>query len=95
MIKTPARQNWIENKNFVLVPEEDQNFWKVRILTGDFIETVFQYGTVKFDQNNHTVSFTYEVVYTPDPSFDLQTAEFKKVASDILHSLLIGLMDDK
>ena len=39
-----------ENKDYELIPSpNDSHSWHIRILTGDFVETVIQYGTVSFD----------------------------------------------
>lgn len=93
MVKTPTTEKYIENRDYELIPGE-QNFWKVRILTGDFIETVFQYNTVSFNERDMTVSFTYHVWYSPDDDFDQDDAEFQKVASGILHSIMLRLLDE-
>lgn len=94
MIKTPATANWVENKNYELIPD-DNNMWKVRILTGDFIETVFSYGTVKFDEPHLIVSFDYKIVYSPDDDIEYKKQDFDVVAGQILHSIMLKLLDDE
>jgi hypothetical protein len=93
MVKTPATEQWVQNVNYELIPGED-NFWKVRVLTGPFIETVFQFGAVGFNELDFTVKFDYNIWYTPHPDLKAGDDEFEKVAANILHSLLIGLLDE-
>lgn len=93
MTKTAATEQWKQNIDYELVPGEN-NDWKVRILKGDFIETVFHYGKVNFTDDDSMIHFDYTVDYTPDPDVQSTNAELQKVASNILHSLLIGMIDD-
>lgn len=94
MVKTPVTEQWVQNRDYELIPG-DNNFWKVRLLTGDFIETVYQYGEVKFDERQMTISFTYEVLYTPDQSVTADDPELQKIASNVLHSLMVGLLGEE
>ena len=41
-----------ENKDYELIPDEGDS-WQVRILTGDFIETVVQFNTISFNDSNN------------------------------------------
>ena len=40
-----------ENVDYELIPSDDpeDDAWSVRILKGDFVETVFQYGAIKLN----------------------------------------------
>ena len=93
MIKTPYTEQWKENQQYQLVPA-DNNYWKVRILEGDFVETVFSFGSVSFDEKNLMVKFDYDVVYSPDSELKSDNPELQKVAGKILHSILVGTLDD-
>lgn len=93
MTKTPMTEAWKENVNYELIPG-DENFWKVRIKEGDFVETVFSFGSVAFDEKSMMVKFDFTVEYTPDPDLELDDPELCKAVSGILHSILVGLVDD-
>jgi hypothetical protein len=93
MTKTPVTEQWKQNVDYELIPGEN-NHWKVRILKGDFIETVFHYGDVNFTDNDLMIKFEFTLDYSPDPELQSENAELQKVASNILHSLLIGMIDD-
>lgn len=92
MTKTPATENWKQNVDYELIPA-DNNDWKVRILKGDFIETVFHFGNVSFTDEDLLVKFDFTLDYSPDPDVKSTNAELQTVASNILHSLLIGMLE--
>lgn len=93
MTKTAITEAWQENKQYELIPG-DENYWKVRVLEGDFIECVLTYGSISFDEQNHTVKFDFTLDYTPDPDVTSEDPELQKVASYILHSILVGAFDE-
>lgn len=93
MTKTSITEAWQEDKQYRLIPGE-QNYWKVRILEGDFVECVITYGSVAFDEINHTIKFDFTLDYTPDSSVTSEDSELQKVASNILHSILVKAFDE-
>lgn len=93
MTKTPITEAWQENKQYELVPGES-NYWKVRILEGDFVECVLTYGKLAIDEQNLTVKFDYTLDFTPDPDVTSEDPDLQKVASNILHSILVGAFDE-
>lgn len=93
MTKTPVTEQWKQNVDYELIPGEN-NHWKIRILKGDFIETVFHYGDVNFTDDDLMIKFEFTLDYSPDPELQSENAELQKVVSNILHSLLIGMIDD-
>lgn len=94
MVKTPITEEWVENEHYQLVPHED-NEWQVRILEGDFTETVIRYGSVSFSEKDYTVKFDYSLVSSPDEYLDTENPDLQKTASKILHSILMGALDTK
>ena len=93
MTKTPTTEAWKENEQYQLIPG-DQNYWKVRILEGDFIECVVTYGKISFDEQNHTVKFDFTLDYTPDTDVTSEDPELQKVVGYILHSIMVGAFDE-
>lgn len=93
MTKTPATDQWKQNIDYELIPGEN-NHWKVRILKGDFIETVYHYGDVSFNDGDLMIKFDYTLDYSPDPELQSEDTELQKSVSGILHSILMGMMDD-
>lgn len=93
MVKTAISKQWVENQDYELIPRDD-NDWHVRVLTGEFVECIIRYGNVRFDEQNATMHFDFTVVESTDESFDSAQPELQKVASHILHSILIGALDE-
>ena len=93
MTKTPVTEEWKQNVDYELIPGE-HNHWKVRVLRGDFIECVFHYGNVSFLDKDMMMQFDFTLDYSPDSDVQSDNAELQKVASNILHSLLIGMIND-
>ena len=76
-----------ENKDYELVPSpSDSHAWHVPILTGDFVETVIQYGTVSFDGKRKQFTYDFSIVESPDPNLDID--------NENLHSVLARILED-
>ena len=52
-----------ENKTYELIPDDGGKSWHVRILAGDFIESVIQFGAITIgeeaDDGNHFINFDF------------------------------------
>lgn len=58
----------LEGTDYELVPvgeSSNEQAWHVRILTGDFVETVVVFGNIKFDGVNDLLRYNFSVVYSP------------------------------
>ena len=91
----------IENVDYELIPvgeKSNEMAWNVRILTGDFLETVISYGTIKLDAKDDTLRFSFTVVEgkkkTPFkgqyhwPELTADNPDLQKKATYILESIL-------
>lgn len=95
MVKTPESEAFKENVQYELIPGEDQsNYWKIRILEGDYIETVFTFGALRVDEKNATISFDYTIDYSPIEDLTPDDPGLQKWASGILNSVLIEAFDE-
>lgn len=75
--------------DYELVPGTKEH-WHIRFKTGPYIETVFFFDKIRLNDDEETLSFNVELVYSPrddawDPSEDL---EWQALAGDVLQSLL-------
>jgi|TARA_R100000030_G_scaffold92746_1_gene78484 hypothetical protein len=77
-----------ESKDYELIPlEDDTESWGVRILTGEFSETVIKYGNVGFEGegNDMMMKFNFDIISTPDEDLEVETnTELQELARDIL-----------
>jgi len=94
----------IENKDYELIPvdHENEQAWEIRILDGEFIETVIRYGNVSIDGKAGNISFNFNVTYSPIEQLSEDDRDLQLVAGEILGSLLDNaakeghlLFDDK
>lgn len=74
-----------ENVDYELIPTENE-FWQIRILSGDFVETVIQYGTLKVVDDH--LKFNFDIISSPIVDLDKENKGLQSVTKDILFSLL-------
>lgn len=92
-----------ENKDYELILGEDATEnWNVRILTGDFTETVIEYKAIAFNEIKDHLSFNYNIVSSPSVlSEDNENLQYVtgKILEDIIERGVkdgsIGMMDRK
>lgn len=93
MVKTDITKSWVENVNYELIPKEDDS-WQIRILTGDYEQCILSYGKISINEENQTIKFDYTLDYTPVPGVTSEDLDLQRTASHILHSILMGLLDE-
>ena len=80
-----------EGVDYELVPfEESSDHWAVRILTGNFIETVIRFGAVAANEKAGHLSFNFSVLHNVE-SKNIVTEnnpDLQKVAGEILNDIL-------
>jgi hypothetical protein len=77
-----------ENIDYELIPIEDAEHWNVRIKTGEFIETVFQFGALKVNDETDSMTFNFDIVYTPDDTLTTENIGLQNHVGVILSSIL-------
>lgn len=80
-----------EGIDYELIPVEYANnsaAWDVRILRGEFTETVIRYGTIRFDGAWDALTFDFRVVSSPDPDLDSNNKALQEFSADILEDIL-------
>jgi len=85
----------IENTDYEMIPSEEAEYgWNVRILTGQYCETVIKFGTVRFNEIEDNMSFSFEVVSTPDPKSSTENVDLQIVAGEILEAVISTGLDE-
>lgn len=51
-----------QDEDYELIPGENDH-WNIRIKSGYYIETVFNFGELKVGEDGETLTFTSDVVY--------------------------------
>lgn len=80
----------IENVDYELIPDGEEN-WHVRVKTGDFIETVIQFGALKLQEDGEYMSFNYDLISSPIDDLKEDDLDLQLVVKEILISILAGL----
>ena len=79
----------LENKDYELIPSpNDSHVWQVRILTGNFVETVIQYGTVAFDGKRKQFTYDFTLIESPDPNLNIDNEELHFTLARILEDII-------
>lgn len=82
-----------ENIDYELIPVEDQDHWNVRIKTGEFIETVFNFGAIKVSDDGEYLNFNYDLVYSPVEGITEDNLELQETVKSILMTVLENSLD--
>lgn len=92
MSKTIDVNKVSEGIHYEMIPVEyvdNDAAWDVRILQGDFTETVIRYGTIKFDGTRDCLTFNFRVVGdSPIEGLDSNNVELQEYAADILEDII-------
>jgi len=88
-----------QNKDYELVPaDEDQ--WHVRILTGEFTETVFQFGSITIDEDYEDsnegglMRYNFDIISTPDPMIASDNIDENMPLQETVANILVSIMED-
>lgn len=85
----------VEGKDYELVPvvEEGVELWNVRIMEGDYPETVIRFGTLTPDPQNQEIRFTFDVIYTPDESITKEDRGLQEYCIRLLSAIIPTTME--
>lgn len=86
----------IEDVDYELTPSSEaeiEQAWDVRILRGDFVETVIRYGNISFDGESGCIKFNFIVVSSPSGLTE-DDVELQEYAGAILESILEEAVKD-
>lgn len=86
-----------------IIPEDIKKNLQIKILSGDFVDTVYEYGSVAVEESNNGdayLKFNYNVLESPLDTVELESSnEFKNFIGDILVNIMTekiekGLKDE-
>jgi len=87
----------IEDKDYKIIPDKgDEQAWNVRLLSGEFTETVLKYGVVRFNGKgaDKYMSFNFDIVYTPDTDLTKENKELQEFAGLLLEKIMAKGIED-
>ena len=81
-----------EGLDYELIPSselfEAEQAWDVRILRGDFPETVIRFGNIQIDGKEGAMHFNFTIIESPDPDLTPDIVELQNEVGSILHSVI-------
>jgi len=85
-----------EDVDYKLIPAQVDNeqAWEIRILTGEFVETVLRFGNISIDGPNEALNFNFMVTHSPGDGIDEENKELQQVAGEILGDLIDNSIND-
>ena len=83
-----------ENIDYHLTPGEE-DIWNIRLLTGDYVETVFSFGALKVSEDGESLNFNYEIVSTPNEELQQDNPDFAKTVENVLISILETITENE
>lgn len=80
-----------QNIDYQLIPaaDGDNSWWDVRFLTGNFVETVIRFDTVRVSDDGEYLKYNINVVSSPEDDLDPDTnQELQDASGEVLMSIL-------
>ena len=90
----------IEGTDYCYIyPKDDSKSVHIKLLTGQYKDTVFKYGKVKFKEENDQVYllFAYDVIESKSakPKVMEKDSDFKNYIGDLLCEIMTSNMDEE
>lgn len=95
---TDERPKAFENVDYELIPsDQDNDGWGIRILKGEFVETVFSFGALQVDgtDDDPMMNFDFGIISTPDVDLTAESIDLQLVVGDILLAILESAIENK
>ena len=90
MVKIPNMLE--ENKDYELIPGNHEH-WHIRIKTGEYIESVISFGSIKVNEESMEMNFDFTLHYSPDDDLSVDNVDLQKYAGKILESVLMSNLE--
>lgn len=85
----------IENEDYEMIPADRTiDAWDIRILKGAFVETVIAFGAVRFDGKKDQMTFSFDVISSPEPDLTVDNVDLQIEAGAILESVMSKGMEE-
>ena len=84
-----------ENVDYCFIPHESlEDAWAVRIMSGDFVETVIAYNAIAFNEVKDCLTYNFVVVSSPDDNAVDTNEELQQKATQILEAIIEAGIED-
>ena len=90
--------HYVEGTDYSIVPvESNEAGWDVRVMTGEYVETVLRFGNIRIDGQSADAQMRFDFVVRYSPIEGLNSEddeELQRYAGDILLSVISQGMKD-
>lgn len=83
-----------ENVDYELIPDtsESKETWHIRLMTGEFVETVFQFDKISVGRDH--LKFNFNLISTPDGDLNEDNASLQQHVGMVLYSIIENSLED-
>jgi hypothetical protein len=80
----------LENKDYQFIPvnRDGKESWDIRILEGEFVETVFYFDKLQVAENGEHLKFNFHIVSTPNPDLNEDDQGLQEYVGMVLYNIL-------
>ena len=80
----------LENKDYQFIPvtRDGKESWDIRILNGEFVETVFYFDKLQVDKDRENIKFNFHIVSTPNPDLNIEDVGLQQYVGMVLYNIL-------
>jgi hypothetical protein len=80
----------LENKDYQFIPvnRDGKESWDIRILEGEFVETVFYFDKLQVAENGEHLKFNVHIVSTPNPDLNEDDQGLQEYVGMVLYNIL-------
>lgn len=85
-----------ENEDYELVTNDEYtDAWAIRILKGDFVESIVMISAIELNEKQENVSFNFRILSTPDPGVVRKdNVKLQEYVADIIYSVIETGLDE-
>jgi len=80
----------LEGVHYELIPQEEDNSqsWAIRILEGDYVETLLRFGNISFNAEQDCLNFSFFILSSPIENLSEDEVELQEHVGAILEDVL-------
>jgi len=82
-----------ENVDYELSPLGEDETWSIRILKGDFLETIIQYDILQMEDDGE-LKYNFSVINSPNDEAVVENIYLQELVGDVLFSLINTLYEN-
>ena len=80
----------IENEDYQFIPviRDGNESWDIRILQGEFVETVFYFDKLQVDETREHIKFNFYIVSSTNPDLNTIDVGLQQYVGIVLYNIL-------